>query len=199
VHVNQAITLRACSKSSAASLSMNWSAFEERSNCFCIFTLGEPAEASARSGEHGRHACTGGGGVQRQKRLHAEAWLDGRPKRGTRPITTAPVVHYSVSCLLYRGAAEERRAGPYLRRRGGAANARRRDGRVVAEETEDLAVAGAARRREADERSSDLAAAAAAIVVGRRGGDGVFRSACAAGGNSVIVMMDWSGESSVWA
>jgi hypothetical protein len=62
---------------------------------------------------------------------------------------------------------------------------------------EDLARAGAARRREADERSSDLTAA-----IGRggaAGGDGVFRSTCAAGGNSVILNMDWSGESSVWA
>jgi hypothetical protein len=50
-----------------------------------VFTLGEPAEASARDGEHRRHPRAGGGAVQRQKRLHAEARLNGRPVRRRMP------------------------------------------------------------------------------------------------------------------
>jgi hypothetical protein len=53
----------------------------------------------ARSGEHGRHACTGGGGVQRQKRLHAEARLDGRPGRVT--SVSPPRQSSTTLCLAY--------------------------------------------------------------------------------------------------
>nr|ACG36780.1 hypothetical protein [Zea mays] len=61
--------------------------------------LCQPAEALARSGEHGRHACTGGGGVQRQKRLHAEARLDGRPGRVT--SVSPPRQSSTTLCLAY--------------------------------------------------------------------------------------------------
>ena len=65
---------------------MNSSALEDWSSFFfSVFTLDEPSEASARDGEHGRHPGTGGGAVQRQKRLDAEAGLAGRPARRPMP------------------------------------------------------------------------------------------------------------------
>ena len=101
------------------------------------FTFREPPEASARHGEHRRHPRRGGGAVQRQQGLHAEARLDGRPAQRTAPLQSS--AHISV----VEGGTVDWWPRSYLRRRGGAPSARRRDGRAAEEE----ALAGAARRQ----------------------------------------------------